>query len=372
MKKGIEIRVGIHTDGKPELYRLDSGRTLLRNQLIGTDFHWRRTIESVLPGRVEILPEPDSEGVGLVNVLPLETYLATVISSEMSADSPMEFLKTHAVLSRSWVLGKILRCHPEGGSGLDDTSSIHIGWDDTSAHVGYHVCSDDHCQRYQGESEIPERALKAISSTSGEVILDREGRPVDARFSKCCGGHTELFSSCWQDIEPPCIESVTDEWCDLSPLPSEQREELLKAILKEYDRMTTDFLTWDERVDKTLVARRLKECFGINIGREARVLQPLATGSGGRHYKLRIKGDVGEAIIGKELHIRRILSDTHLKSSAFSIEDCGDYFLLRGRGWGHGVGLCQIGAAHMSLHHSYTDIIRKYFPGSSIGVYQGD
>lgn len=363
----MEIRVGVHTAGLPVLEKLDGGRTLLRNQLIGTAFHWRKTIESVLPGRIEVLSAPDRDGLTLINVLPLETYLATVISSEMNAEAPMEFLKTHAVLSRSWVVGKILRCHEEGGSGKTDDNGRHIGWDDTSSHTGFHVCADDHCQRYQGVRTIPFRALKAISLTAGEQILDTGGKPVDARFSKCCGGRTELFSTCWQDSEPPCIESVGDPWCDLSGLESDKKNELLATVLKDYDAETTDFLNWKETVDKQFIAQRLKECFGLNIGRKAISITPLSTGTSGRHSLIKIKGDDGEAVIGKELHIRRVLSESHLKSSAFSVEDLGDAFLLHGRGWGHGVGLCQIGAAHMSVTHTYSEILRHYFPKAIIG-----
>lgn len=362
-----KIKVGIVTDGKPVLDPLENGLTLLKNQVIGKDFHWQKTQEAILPGKVVAIPRPSYDGVTVINTLPLEKYLEVVVGSEMNPSAPLEFLKTHAILSRSWAYGKILRCHPEGKEGKIDCDNTHIGWDDTADHTGFDVCADDHCQRYQGIMEIALEALDAIRSTAGQILRDSGGKPVDARFSKCCGGHSEHFSSCWQDCEPEGITACPDSWCDLSGMDKDKRQELLKAVLKDYDLSSTeDFMNWEERIDKRFIAERVRECFGINIGHCATVIKPLKTGISGRHFLINITGDEREAIIGKELHIRRVLSDSHLKSSNFFVEDEGDSFLLKGRGWGHGVGLCQIGAARMAMTHTCIEILDKYFPGVKV------
>lgn len=361
------IRVGIVTDGEPSLHTIEGGLTVVRNQLIGKDFHWQQTREAVLPGKIEILDGIASDGVRLINTLPLEKYLEIVVGSEMNPSAPSEFLKTHAILSRSWAIGKILRCHQEGSAGKTEKDNLHIGWDDTADHNGFHVCADDHCQRYQGITDISPQGQAAIRETAGIILTDSLGEPVDARFSKCCGGHTELFSTCWQDVTPPGLTARPDPWCDLSAMDSKQRGDLLSVILKDYDRgHDLDFHTWEESVDKRFIANRLRELFNIEIGERAEQLFPLATGPSGRHHLLRIIGDKAEATIGKELHIRRVLSKSHLKSSAFSVLDEGDIFHLKGRGWGHGVGLCQIGAARMALTHNHTEILRYYFPDAQL------
>lgn len=375
----MEIRVGIATDGEPDIEEIAPGRNRLRNQLIGKDFHWQRPLSTILPGRVEILPVAGADGIRLVNILPMEHYLEMVVGSEMNPAAPPEFLKCHAILSRSWAAGKILRSHPEGGNGKIDRENIHIGWDDTADHQGFHVCADDHCQRYQGEIPISEAGREAIRSTRGLILADPHGMPIDARFSKCCGGKTEFFSSCWQDEEPYGLTSVDDPWCDLSSLPVQERDRLLSTILKEYDSATTaaDYFRWEERIEKSLLESRLHECFGIDLfdktgdsghkeKRHAYIrVTPIERGISGRLIRIKIQG--GHSVeIGKELHIRRILSETHLKSSLIDITDEGESLLLHGRGWGHGVGLCQIGAAHMALTHTCEEILRHYFPGVKI------
>lgn len=367
----MKIKVGIVTAGRPDLQLLSEGRTLLRNQLIGKDFHWERTIQSILPGEIEILPQAGADGVTLINTLELEEYLAMVVGSEMNPAAPTEFLKCHAILSRSWVVGKILRCHNEGDAGKIETADTHIGWDDTADHHGFHVCADDHCQRYQGRNEISPEAADAIRHTAGMILTDRNGDIIDARFSKCCAGRSELFSTCWQDSEPEGIESVEDKWCDLSNIPATSRRTLLASILKDYDAMTTeDLFRWEERVDKAFAASRLRECFGIDLGERIEKAKSILRGKSGRIALMKLTGTNGKEInFGKELHIRRIFSHSHLKSSAFDIYDDGDTFLLRGKGWGHGVGLCQIGAANMALSHTCEDILAYYFPNTRITIF---
>lgn len=365
------IKVGIKTDGRPIL-RQGNGHTVLANMLIGDGFHWERSVEAVLPGAIELYHgeeggDADSR-VTLINSLPLETYLEAVVGSEMNPGAPIEFLKAHAVISRSWALGKILNCHHRGGCEPQTASDTVIGWDDTAGHSGFHVCSDDHCQRYQGVQPISPRALEAIRSTAGEVLRDPDGRLVDARFSKCCGGHTELFSTCWQDEDQACLESFDDPWCDLTTLPQADREAVLSVILKDYDLHSTHGygFRWQEEVAKTLVEENLRERFGRSVGKVVGI-EPLRRGPSERISLLRVTGTDGHLDIGKELWIRRLLSTSHLYSSAFEVEDRGDTLMLTGRGWGHGVGLCQIGAANMAVNgHDYRAILSFYYPASSI------
>lgn len=372
----VEINVGIKTAGTP-IIGVESGCTRLSNMLIGDGFHWERTIEVLLPGEVFPFNPPEAtrgeaDGrVTLVNRLPVETYLECVVGSEMNPASPVEFLKAHAVISRSWALGKVLRTHRAGKEGFIDTEKCLIGWDDSTGHCGFDVCSDDHCQRYQGLQPISETALKAIRATAGEVILNPDGSVVDARFSKCCGGITELFSSCWQEGEQDCLKSFEDPWCDLTGLPDDEKKAVLSSILKDYDLHTTEGygFRWTEDVAKSLVEENLRKKFGRDIGR-IESIEALRRGPSGRIHRLLLKGSDGFLEIGKELWIRRLLSDSHLYSSAFEIEDRGDSFRLSGRGWGHGVGLCQIGAARMAIEgHDYRSILAFYYPGAHVAEF---
>lgn len=367
------IRVGIKTAGKPEIENRD-GFTIVKNMLIGDGFHWQQTIEAKLPGKIYLLENEEAhrsndgdEKIKLINELPLETYLECVVGSEMNPEAPIEFLKAHALISRSWALGKILNRHSTDNEGRSAGESLLIGWDDTAGHSICDVCSDDHCQRYQGWQPISEKALRAIRETTGEVLFSPDGQLVDARFSKCCGGKTEIFSTCWQPRDEACLESFDDPWCDLSKLTKTDREHLLRTILKDYDLETQGYgYRWETSIDKTEIAKNLSERFGRDIG-EIERLEPLHKGPSGRIDLLRIHGSDGVLDIGKELWIRRLLAPTHLYSSAFEIEDKGKIILLKGQGWGHGVGLCQIGAANMAMHgHSYRNILAFYYPNSRI------
>lgn len=365
------IRVGIKTAGKPDIEKKE-GYSLLKNMLIGDGFHWQQTLQVKLPGMVVVLPENESEvneesHVSLINELPVEKYLECVVGSEMNPNAPAEFLKAHAVISRSWALGKVLKCHHEERDGMIERESCLVGWDDTSEHRGFDVCSDDHCQRYQGVQDIDPKTLNAIRSTSGEVLTDEDGDLIDARFSKCCGGITEEFPTCWQPHDVSCLKSFEDPWCDLSKLEDSTRSQLLGVILKDYDIMNEGYgYAWESTISKNEIRNNLKTRFGRDVG-EITSVKPLHRGKSGRIDLLRIEGENGILDLGKELWIRRLLSPTHLYSSAFEIKDIGDYFELKGKGWGHGVGLCQIGAANMAMHcKNYTEILKFYYPGSII------
>ncbi len=368
------VAVGIPTVGRPQLEKQGEG-WLLRNMMIGKGFHWQRQVEALLPGEVVIrwgnneekpgeVKVSGEEEYGVLNRLPLETYLECVVGSEMSPSAPEEFLKAHAVISRSWALGKILGAHDHSPTGKVDTDTCLIDWEDTSDHVGFDLCSDDHCQRYQGIQPLPPAIQKALRDTRGQILTTVEGKLVDARFSKCCGGLTEVFSTCWQEREEPCLVSFADPWCDLSDLSEEDQENLLSSVLKSYDQETGDGYKWEVEVTAEEVKNNLKTKFGRNIG-DITNLKVLEAGPSGRAKRLLLTGTQGSLELGKELAIRKLLSPTHLYSSRFTMEPLAGGWRLKGRGWGHGVGLCQIGAARMAHEgHDYRSILSFYYPGS--------
>lgn len=356
------ISVGIHTDGAPDIERRN-GAFLIRNMRIGCDFHWQQTIEALLPGEIEI-PRSAPGDISLINRLPLETYLQCVVGSEMNPDAPVQFLMAHAIISRSWALRMIRHLSDLDNSGKQTGDGILLSWQDAADHSGFDVCNDDHCQRYQGLQHNDNCRL-AVVATRGLVITDSEGEIADARFSKCCGGKTELFSTCWQERDYSYLPSIADPHCDLSDMQPAQRENFLRDSLKIYDA-TTDFNHWQFEISKKDIAANLKSRFSHDIG-EIESLTPLQYGPSGRIKMLKVKGKKGELAIGKELNIRRLLHPEHLYSSAFTIEDHCDRFRLSGKGWGHGVGLCQIGAARMAIEgHSFEEILRFYYPHTNL------
>lgn len=361
------ISVGISTSGYPELEK-HGEYTLLKNMLIGKNFHWQRTIEALLPGEIEITDNPEFQ---VINRLLLEKYLECVVGSEMNPEAPEEFLKAHAIISRSWAVGKITGSHSHCTSGKVDLPDRIVNWEDTSDHVGFDVCSDDHCQRYQGIQPIPATVKNVLKATEGEVLIDQPGRLIDARFSKCCGGRTELFSSCWQSREEPCLKSFDDPWCNLKGLTTSQQKRILHSILKDYDFDTFEGLEWEANVSAEEIATNLHQKFNRNIGHVSDI-RVSARGASGRATNLLLTGTEGTLEIGKELMIRKLLSPTHLFSSWFDIFPISEgKWLLKGRGWGHGVGLCQIGAANMALQgFSCRDILSFYYPASKIVRYE--
>jgi len=332
---------------------------------IGIGFHWERKERQVFRGGLRLLRR---KGLTVINDVPLEEYVASVISSEMSASCPLELLKAHAVISRSWLCYPKL--HPEsvgpGNVSLRQGDEI-IRWYGREAHQDFDVCADDHCQRYQGITKEHSAAVsQAVQATGGEV-LKYEGKVCDARFYKCCGGLTDEYRTAWDDREVPYLVSLadTDEsghaYCDTND------KALLAQILPGFDQETRDFYRWrvaytgDEIRD--LVLSRLQEDVGSVTS-----LEPLQRGPSGRIIRLRIQGGKKTLIVGKELEIRRALSRSHLYSSAFDVEREGSKFILNGKGWGHGVGLCQIGAAVMaSRGKDYQTILRHYYPGATTG-----
>ena len=330
---------------------------------IGVNFHWERKETQTFLGMLRLVVESDQ--ITAINELPVEKYLASVISSEMKATAGLELLKAHAVISRSWLLAQMRRREASQEQKNDFFSFIKkddelIRWYDREDHTIFDVCADDHCQRYQGitrqTSKNVEQALKA---TRGQILCYGDDI-CDARFSKCCGGVTEEYQYCWEDTPKPYLVSVEDPFCNTND------KAVLSQVLNDYDQETNDFYRWtvEYTVDEisNLIREKLKDDFGRIVD-----LIPLERGKSGRIWKLKIVGTKKTFTIGKELEIRRALSETHLYSSAFDVEKTRTGFRLHGKGWGHGVGLCQIGAAVMGQQgYKYDAILLHYYQNAEI------
>ena len=335
----------------------------LKDVTIGVNFHWERQQAQTFEGTLRIVVEADK--IVAINELPVERYLTSVISSEMSATSSLEFLKAHAVISRSWLLAQMekRRQHENGADSFfsfvkkDDEL---IRWYDREDHTIFDVCADDHCQRYQGITMASNRHVEeAISDTRGQ-ILTYDGEICDARFHKCCGGDTEEFQYCWEDTPKPYLVSFHDPWCNTSD------KTILSQVLNDYDQETPDFYRWTVEYTQEQLSELVSRKLNIDFGTITDLI-PLERGKSGRIWKLKIVGTKRTFIIGKELEIRRALSESHLLSSAFEVEKTPSGYRLNGRGWGHGVGLCQIGAAVMGAQgKTYDEILLYYYRGAQI------
>ena len=344
---------------------------ILYGVTIGVDFHWQRKQDQTFAGSLKFIVEDGK--VTAVNRVGIEDYLVSVISSEMKASASLEFLKAHAVISRSWVLSQIEN-RLRGNDGaeavkLPQAPGELIRWWDHDDHKLFDVCADDHCQRYQGlTNAVGENVRKAVDETWGQV-LEYDGKICDARFSKCCGGMMERFSTCWEDRNYPYLQALPDTpgedpaghcFCDTAD------EAILAQVLNDYDLETKDFYRWEVRYGRAQLSELVSRRTGIVFG-EVRDLVPVERGPSGRISRLKVVGSARTMVIGKELMIRRMLSESHLKSSAFDVEWQDDEVILRGRGWGHGVGLCQIGAAVMSFKgYGYKEILGHYYPGADL------
>ncbi len=311
---------------------------ILYDVVIGIDFHWQQKRTFKYAGGLKFIVEGDR--ITAVNCIGMEDYLMSVISSEMKSSASIELLKAHAVISRSWLKAR-LKDHKAG-------------------HEHFDVCADDHCQRYQGLTmAVGDDVCRAIDRTWGQV-LEYGGDICDTRYSKCCGGRTELFSTCWEDVDLPYLQSVEDPFCDC------ENSSILSQVLNDYDLHTADFHDWTVQYTTDELSELVRTRTGIDFGTIV-ALEAVERGPSGRIKYLRITGTLREEIIGKELAIRKALSSSHLKSSAFEIEKSPDGFVLRGRGWGHGVGLCQIGAAAMAAQgYDYRQILSHYYVGAEI------
>ncbi|MHB8138612.1 MAG: SpoIID/LytB domain-containing protein [Smithellaceae bacterium] len=357
----------------------------VRNIKIGIDFHWQRYQEQSFRGALLLIGQNETS-FNLINIIPLESYLASVISSEMSAEAPLEFLKAQAVTARSWLVAMLIKKESIRTRPRQKEDEI-LAWQDVNDHQGFDVCADDHCQRYQGITRIiSENVARTIDATRG-IFLTSDGQICDARYYKCCGGQTDVFPTAWEDVSFPYLVSITDhaekqppitseknaaEWLRSSPAAYCNTSDLdtLRLILPAFDLETLNFYRW--RVDYTRqeLEEILKEKSGIDFG-ILQNLEPVKRGPSGRICLLKIEGSLRTVAVGKELEIRRWLSPTHLLSSAFVVttERSADgrvvRFILDGGGWGHGVGLCQIGAAVMAVQGFKAEtILEHYFTGA--------
>lgn len=382
-----------------------SGVFEINDVVIGKGFHWQQKEDQRFHGN--LLLKRCNDGIIAVNRLPVERYLESVISSEMSANASLELLKAHAVISRSWLMAQITGCGHSADSdyGMAETAAERIRWYDRSQHLGFDVCADDHCQRYQGITRILNpNAVEAVKSTEGEILVFNS-TICDARFSKCCGGAFETFENCWQPVSHPYLKDGRDILPENGhPLPDlsvEQNAEIwingnpisfcntndftvLRQVLNGYDLATPDFYRWTIKYSQKEISEIVKSRSGYDFGNILDIV-PVERGVSGRLIRAKIIGTKRTMTIGKELEIRKTLSKSHLYSSAFIVEkefsaditteNCHAYpstdipsgFTLKGAGWGHGVGLCQIGAAMMAQRgYSYRQILAHYYPGSEI------
>ena len=366
---------------------------------IGINFHWERHETQVFMGTLKFVVHEDK--ITAINILPVEDYLTSVISSEMNATSSLELLKAHAVVSRSWLFAQIekRKAMSDKGDGFfsfTKTKEEYIRWYDREDHTIFDVCADDHCQRYQGITKASNATVaKAVQATRGQILI-YDNKICDARFSKCCGGATEEFEYCWEDKHYDYLSAVRDaDQEEARPLPdlTDEKEaerwirkapasfcdthdkKILSQILNNYDQETTDFYRWKVRYTQEELAELIRKNTKTDYG-DILDLIPVQRGTSGRICKLKIVGSEKTLTIGKELEIRRTLSNSHLFSSAFVV-DKGElkdgvpqWFLLSGAGWGHGVGLCQIGAAVMGEKgYAYDEILLHYYKGAEIKRY---
>jgi len=375
--------------------RNKSASFTLEDVTIGVNFHWERRQAQTFQGVLRLVVEADK--ICAINELPVETYLTSVISSEMRATSSLELLKAHAVISRSWLLAQMEKRKKAEDGGNNFFSFVKkdnelIRWYDREDHTIFDVCADDHCQRYQGITNAANKhVVEAIRQTEGEILMS-EGEICDARYSKCCGGATEEFQYCWENIRKPYLVLLPDTMPDNLPLPDLTDEEnarewilsspesfcntkdakVLSQVLNDYDQETQDFYRWTQDYSQEEISALIEEKTGMKFGSIVDLI-PLERGKSGRICRLKIVGTERTFIIGKELEIRRALSKNHLYSSAFVVEKrdfingIPQKFHIVGAGWGHGVGLCQIGAAMMGYKgFAYDEILLHYYKGAEI------
>jgi stage II sporulation protein D len=360
---------------------------------IGVNFHWERRRQQTFRGDLRVLAASDNT-LTVINEIGLEEYLKSVIASEMSAQAPLEFLKAHAVISRSWLAAMLGRKDKKAPTQQSDVPAVPpegeiVRWYGREEHENFDVCADDHCQRYQGLPESQaERAVAAVCATHGLFLVDSD-EICDSRYHKACGGLTEDFATAWEDAKVPYLTSVSDWGSDYPPVRTDDEARswlsssppaycntsdlnVLRQILPAFDQETRDFFRWQVVYSRP----ELEELIAAKTGRDVGTLLdliPLARGPSGRIFRLQILGRKASFMVGKELEIRRALSPSHLLSSAFTVSVERDpdgmplHFTLQGAGWGHGVGLCQIGAAVMAIKgFAAPEILRHYFRGAAL------
>ncbi|UCH66937.1 MAG: SpoIID/LytB domain-containing protein [Ignavibacterium sp.] len=374
---------------------LFSDSFLVKDVIIGVGFHWQRKESQQFNHSLKLVRYKDN--LIAINILPLEDYLTSVISSEMNAKSFLQSLKAQAVVSRSWVLAQLEKSElvntDESLADENQAQDEHIRWYSREQHTNFDVCADDHCQRFQGITKITtDIARKAVFETRG-IVLMYDGNICDTRYSKSCGGITENSKNVWEPIDRPYLKSVIDykhepddfnlnftkevnasKWINDYPPAycNTDDETILSQILVDFDQETKDFFRWKLEYSQEELSAIIKEKSGFDFGNIIDLV-PVERGQSARLTKLKIVGSKKTLVVGKELEIRRILSKTHLYSSAFVIEkefndaDIPVKFILSGAGWGHGVGLCQIGCAVMAEKgHEFDEILLHYFSNAAI------
>ncbi|NDW19848.1 SpoIID/LytB domain-containing protein [Dysgonomonas sp. 216] len=362
----------------------------LKDVVIGINFHWERKENQQFRGALKLIP--NNGLIYVINILPIEDYLTSVISSEMSATASLELLKAHAVISRSWLLAQIYKTKKTSGNGAQcatftKTENEVIYWYDREDHTLFDVCADDHCQRYQGMVRASANlniVKQAITETRGQILMSG-GEICDARYSKCCGGVVEEYQNAWEDVRYSYLVKLRDsgnsqDFPDLTQEDEAQKwilsrppafcntqdKRILAQVLNNYDQETTDFYRWKIEYNQAELSALVNKRSGIDFGTITDLI-PIERGTSGRLVKLKIIGTKKTMTIGKELEIRRILSTSHLYSSAFIVEKKESSFILHGAGWGHGVGLCQIGAAVMGEKgYNFRQILQHYYVGAAI------
>jgi stage II sporulation protein D len=364
---------------------------ILHDVTIGIQFHWQRNEDQTFEGNLRLLAESDGT-ITAVNRIPVEQYLESVISSEMSAEAPLALLEAHAITSRSWLVAMLER--EQRFVGISSQRSREqegeiTRWYDREDHARFDVCADDHCQRYQGVTRIISPSVRlAVRKTRGTFLVSN-GTICDARFSKSCGGISEEFQNVWEEQRMPYLTSVADWTEGRGALHSEEEADrwirsspsafcnttdgaILRQVLPSFDQETTDFFRWVVSYSQEELGNLIRVKSGMDFG-EILEIAPVDRGPSGRIVRLKIRGSRRTVVVGKELEIRRWLSKSHLYSSAFVVETSGGKggapgrFVFRGAGWGHGVGLCQIGAAVMALRgYTAEQIVLHYFRGATL------
>ncbi len=372
---------------------------ILHGVTIGIQFHWEQKEDQRFRGSLTL--RKDGDALVVINTLPVEDYLMSVISSEMKATSSLEFLKAHSIISRSWLMAQLRRkteVQISPGTYVSENNSEDeiIKWYSRENHVLFDVCADDHCQRYQGITRATTKTVEdAINQTRG-MVLKYDDRICDARFSKSCGGISESFENVWEPVQHAYLtkvvdyneaikdfdldltkEDAADRWIRSAPpaFCNTSDKQILSQVLLDYDLKTTDFYRWSVTYSQDEICQIIKKKSGLDFGKIIDLI-PVQRGYSGRLVKVKIKGTKREMTIGKELEIRKILAHSHLYSSAFvvdkkePVDGIPSEFILTGAGWGHGVGLCQIGAAVMgSKGYGYEKILMHYFRGAKISRY---
>lgn len=373
---------------------LETESFLLKDVVIGKDFHWQKKENQRFRGTLKFIKEENR--ITAVNEIPLEEYLTSVVSSEMSPNCSIELLKAHAIVSRGWLIAQLEKKHANSeGKSINEYISENeiIRWYDREDHKNYDLCADDHCQRYQGVTKIiNDNALNAVESTRG-LALKYDNIICDTRYSKCCGGMSEGFENIWEPVKHNYLAPIVDYKFELDGIDYDLTQErsatqwiksnphafcntndpkILSQIFLDFDRPTNNFFRWNVEYTQEELSNIIKTKSGIDFGNIIDLI-PQERGYSGRIIKLKIVGDKKTLTIGKELEIRKTLSTSHLLSSAFVVtkekilDGIPQKFILHGAGWGHGVGLCQIGAAVMGERgYNFDEILLHYFKGAKI------